>query len=670
MNKKIKRLFEPNLRLYFILLVIFAAATFFLGEYSTTLAIAEACIVVIVLIIYIYTGRRRNKEILNYIENLTYNVDSAAKDNLVNFPMPMAIFNLDDTEIVTANDSFLKMTGEHEHFFQVRLSDIVPSLPTKWLMEGKSECPVPVPVLDKLYKVYGNVVRVAQNSDSRSLLATTYWLDVTETTHLAEEFAASRLVFAIIMLDNYDEFSNGLSDKDKSSMLAMIDDRISDWAGNCGGYLSKYDRDRYIFLFEERFLKGFIDGRFSLLDSVREVMSPKGISATLSIGVGKDGKTLAESYQFASLSIDMALSRGGDQAVIKNRFNFEFFGGKTSQMEKRTKVKSRVMANSLSELISDASRVFIMGHKYADLDSVGAAVGICCAARKRGKQANIVVDMTANASHELINRMLSLPEYADTFISPEAAILAADGNSLLVVVDTNRPEQVESEALLLSCNRVAVIDHHRRASTYIQDAALSFHEPYASSASELVTELLQYIVEPADILRFEAEALLAGIVLDTKNFTLRTGGRTFDAAAFLRRSGADTAEVKRLLQTDIKTAMQRYAIIQKAKVYKAGIAIAAPETTEDRIIAAQAADELLNISGIKASFVVFASGDTVNISARAVGDINVQVIVEKLGGGGNKATAGAQIQGKTLKEVVGSLLAAIDEYLESNSGNA
>ncbi|MBR6259058.1 MAG: DHH family phosphoesterase, partial [Oscillospiraceae bacterium] len=353
------------------------------------------------------------------------------------------------------------------------------------------------------------------------------------------------------------------------------------------------------------------------------------------------------------------------QAVIKNKYNFEFFGGKTAQLEKRTKVKSRVMANSLSELISSASRIFVMGHKAADLDSVGAAVGVCCAARKRGKKAKIVIDLERNLAKELVERMRTLPEYEDVFISAEEAIVEADGGSLLVVVDTNRPEQVESETLLLSCNRVAVIDHHRRASTYIQDAALSFHEPYASSASELVTELLQYITEPSDIRRYEAEALLAGIVLDTKSFTLSTGGRTFDAAAFLRRAGANTVEVKKFLQTDLKTALQRYSVLQKARIYKAGITVAAPEEQEDRIIAAQAADELLNILGINASFVVFPDGDRISISARSIGDVNVQMIVEKLGGGGNKSTAGAQINGKTQKEVVQMLLEAIDDYLQS-----
>lgn len=667
MNRKLRQYLEPNVRLYFIILVLFTAATFFFGYQQVRLAVAEGIVVFSLLIYSKLVGRRRSQDMIKYIESVTKNIDSATKNTLQNFPLPMVIFGLEENNIIYSNESFLAITGEHEHSFSVNISDIVPGFSARWLMEGKNEYPELVPLGGRKYRVFGSLVRGSNAPGVKNYVATTYWVDETEYAETSDEFSKSRLVFSFIMLDNYDEIIAGLTEKDKSTLISLIDDKISEWAGGHNGYLARLDRDRYIFLFEERYLQNFIDDKFSVLDSVRELSAQKGMRPTVSIGIGKDGKTIAENCKYASLGIEMALSRGGDQAVIKNRYNFEFFGGKTSQTEKRTKVKSRVMASSISELMRDASNIFITGHKYADLDSVGSAIGLCCAARNLGKKARIVIDAENNVSKNLIKRMLTLPEYSDTFISPQDAILMADGGTLLIVVDTNRPEQVESESLLLSCNHIAVIDHHRRASDYIQNAALSFHEPYASSASELVTELLQYIVDQSDVLRFEAEALLAGIMLDTKNFTLRTGGRTFDAAAFLRRAGADTSEVKFLLQTDIKTAMARYAIVQKAKVYKAGIAIAAPETTENRIVAAQAADELLNISGIKASFVVFSSADTVDISARSLGDINVQVILEHLGGGGNKSTAGAQIQGKSQKDVVRDLLVAIDKYLEDNS---
>jgi c-di-AMP phosphodiesterase-like protein len=321
------------------------------------------------------------------------------------------------------------------------------------------------------------------------------------------------------------------------------------------------------------------------------------------------------------------------------------------------------MANALSALLSDSSQIFIMGHKFPDMDATGAAVGVCVAARKKGIPSYIIKETGSNPSKPIIDKLIQQPEYHTSFITAQEALLMADSRSLVVVVDTNRPEQVQAREVLESCNRVAVIDHHRRAATYIEGAALNYHEPYASSASELVTELLQYIVEPADLLRVEAEALLAGIVLDTKNFTMRTGGRTFEAAAFLRRSGADTGDVKRLFQNDLEGTIAKYDIIQNAKLYHQHIAVAAVGHTVNRVTAAQAADELLNIVGIHSAFVLFPDGERVIISARSMGETNGQVIREKLGGGGNAAAAGAQVSGKNLEQVTAELAQAIDQYV-------
>jgi c-di-AMP phosphodiesterase-like protein len=501
-------------------------------------------------------------------------------------------------------------------------------------------------------------------------MATTYWVDVPDYADKYDEYLGSRLVASIIVLDNYDELVKNLSEKEKSAILSDIDDKLSDWIAGGEGILCKYDRARYLYLFKEQALAGFIEDKFSLLDDVRENIKAGGVHATLSIGIGKDGETFNENYHFAALSIEMALSRGGDQAVVKNRFNFEFYGGHSAEMEKRTKVKSRVMANAFGELVSDASTIFVMGHKYADLDTVGSAIGVCCIARKRGKRAYIVIDASSAVTERLLMRMSQTPEYKDTCVSEQDAMLMADSRSLLVVVDTNRPEQVESEQLLLSCNHVVVIDHHRRAATYIENATLNFHEPYASSAAELVAEMLQYLVDQTDILRLEAEALLSGIVLDTKSFSIRTGSRTFDAAGYLRRCGADTVEVKRLLQSDFDETIEKYSIIRGARIYRPGVAIASSEESESRVLIAQAADELLNIAGIQASFVISKSDGDLFISARSIGNINVQVIMEKLGGGGNQSTAGAQLTGSSIETVTKDLQAAIDNYLDSYTGNA
>ena len=407
-----------------------------------------------------------------------------------------------------------------------------------------------------------------------------------------------------------------------------------------------------------------VEEKFSILDTVHTVSSEDGVTATLSIGIGKDGGSFEHLFASANKCIEMALSRGGDQAVVKDSLDFQFYGGRRQSAEKRTKVKSRVMAKALNDLVSDASEVYVMGHQYADMDAVGAAAGICCIARKNKKKVRMVIDLDNNNANPLLRRLRVLPEYEDIFITGNDAFIHAQPGALLVVVDTNRPDMVESEALLDSCNRVAVIDHHRRAATYIESAALNFHEPYASSASELVTELLQYLVDPSDLLRGEAEALLAGIVLDTKNFTMRTGGRTFEAAAFLRRAGADTSEVSRLFQSDLKSMVERYDIIRRAGMVHGNIAVAAVDSDCPRVVAAKAADDLLTLQGVQASIVVYRSGENVGLSARSLGDVNVQVLMEKLGGGGNSTTAGGTIPNADVNDIKKRLLEAIDDYFE------
>jgi c-di-AMP phosphodiesterase-like protein len=382
------------------------------------------------------------------------------------------------------------------------------------------------------------------------------------------------------------------------------------------------------------------------------------------MGIGVDGSHFEESYNFAALSIEMALSRGGDQAVIKDRFNFNFYGGIGKEADHRSKVRSRVTANSLMELIGQSSHVFILGHRNADRDAVGAAMGISCMCRKKGKKAYIVLDLENNASERLLAEIRQVPEYRDTFISGQEALLLCDNHSTLVVVDTNRPDQVECRPLLESISKVCVVDHHRRAADYISPVVVNLHEPYASSAAELVTELLQYSVEKADVLPIEAKSLLAGLFLDTKSFNVRTGERTFEAAAVLKQWGAEPVEVKKLLQSDFQDTMAKYQIIKASRLYRQEIAIAALSTSTSRTLAAQAADELLNISGITTSFVLYPDEDRVFISARSIGQVNVQMILEPLGGGGNAATAGAQISNTTMKDVLDQLVASIDQFYE------
>ena len=661
-NKKLSRLLEPNLKFYFAVMLLFAVAAI---PVNWQLALAEGTLTVLLYFYFRQSNQKRRQGVLQYIDSVTGSVDTASKSTLINSPLPTLVFRPDTGEIIWSNESFLQLAGVREHLFEMRLSEAVPDFQVQWLLSGKQESPERVELNNHRFRVYGSLVRSRNRTGVQSLVATTYWVETTEADHLREVYEASRPVAAILMLDNYEDLMKACEDTQRSAVLAQIDEKLQTWANAGQGILLKTDRNHYLFLFEEQYFQHFVDEKFSILDTVRAIRVAENIRPTLSIGIGKDSPSIPELYKNAKLSLEMALSRGGDQAVVRNQVDFAFYGGRTKATEKRTKVKSRVMANAFRELIADAGEVYIMGHSFADMDAVGAAAGICCAARKRGKQARIVIDREHTAAETLIARLDALPEYSGVFLTPAEAFLQMRADTLLVVVDTNRPDMVENPQLLESCNRVAVIDHHRRAATYIENAAFNFHEPYASSASELVTELLQYLVEPTDLLREEAGALLAGIVLDTKHFTQRTGGRTFEAAAFLRRSGADTAEVQRLFQGDLKDMVTKYDIIRRAEMYRSNIAVSVVEEPGvDRVAAAQAADDLLTLKGVQASFVIYTAEGAVLMSARSLGEINVQVILEALGGGGNSTTAGARIEDTDPESVRQQLIGVLDAYFE------
>ncbi|MBQ3487886.1 MAG: DHH family phosphoesterase, partial [Clostridia bacterium] len=514
------------------------------------------------------------------------------------------------------------------------------------------------------YRVYGTLIRA--EDDRGTLLGVLYLSDLTELYQVRDEYIRSRPVVSIVLIDNYDELTKNLSESAISSLNARLNDAITKWAEGYHGLLRKLDKGRFLFIFEKRDLDGIMADKFSILEDVHEIVSPSGLAATISIGMGVDAEHFEEGYDFAALGIEMALSRGGDQAVVKDRFNFSFYGGRNREADYRSKVRSRVTANSLMELIGQSGHVFIMGHRNADLDAVGAAMGIACLCRKRGRKFSIVLDLENNSAKRLVEEIRGVAEYADAFISGQEALLLCDNKSVLVVVDTNRPDQVEFPPLLEAISRVCVVDHHRRAADYIDPVVVNLHETYASSAAELVTELLSYVVDTGDVLPIEAKSLMAGICLDTKFFNVRTGERTFEAAAALRRMGADTTEVKLLLQNDFQDTMAKYQIIKSARLYRDEIAIAALNAGTTRVLAAQSADDLLNISGITASFVLYPDEESgqVIVSARSIGRANVQMILEPLGGGGNAATAGAQLKNTEVSAALERLVASIDAFYE------
>ena len=658
MNKRIARLLRTNITIFSLCLVLFALAAI---PFDVRLAIGEG----VAAVAFFLLGRRRSKatqqSLRQYIQRFYGGMDSARSSNMLFTPLPMMVFDLATEDILWSSESFLQLTEQREGIFDAHLETVFPNISFHWLLEGKTEAPETVVWNHRTYRVFGGV---SHPEGGRSALATTYWMDVTDTEEMRRTLELTRPVVAILMVDNYEDLMKATPEGKRSAVRAMLEEKLSQWSAGSEGMMLRYDRDRYLFVFEEKSLSDFAAKRFDVLDAVREVVAGEGVAATLSIGVGRDADSFEALFKNASVALEMALSRGGDQAVVKDKLNFEFYGGRSKATEKRTKVKSRVMANALAELIDEAKQVYVMGHSYADMDALGAAAGVCAIVRKRGKKCRIVIDTENNAAHPMLRRLQALPEYQGAFLSGDDAFLRVQPETLLVVVDTNRPGSVESEPLLDACNRVAVIDHHRRGSSYIDKMALNYHEPYASSASELVTELLQYLIEPGDLLKAESEALLAGIVLDTKNFTNRTGGRTFEAAAYLRRAGADTADVQRMFQSDLQSMISRYDIIRRAELYHGDIAIAALDQECDRVIAAKAADEMLTLQGVRASFVLYRKDDGIYISARSLGEINVQVLVETLGGGGNSTTAGGQCSGMTVAEAKTTLLRAIDKYFE------
>ena len=656
-NRKLGRLLRPGMGGYFAVMAAFCAAALLAEHYW--LAAAETAVTLVTFLMYVLDRSRRDKQIQQYIQNASNTLEATSQGES---PLPSVIVRLGDGDIVWGNHRFSELTGYADTMIELQLDEVLPDFSTDWLAAGKNESPQDVTLGSRRYRVYGTTIRAEDNRGT--MLGVLYFSDLTELYQVRDEYIRSRPVVSIILIDNYEELTKNLTESAISTLNAKMNDAITQWTEGYNGLLRKLERNRFLFIFEKRDLERAKEDKFSLLEKIHEIVSPSGLPASISIGLGVDGVNFEESYDFAALGIEMALSRGGDQAVIKDRVNFNFYGGRNREADYRSKVRSRVTANSLMELIGQSGHVFIMGHKNADLDAVGAAVGICCLCRKKGKKANIVIDLEKNASEKLIEEIRAVPEYRDVFLSGQDALLMADNRSILIVVDTNRPDQVECKPLLEAISKVCVVDHHRRAADYINPVVVNLHEPYASSAAELVTEILLYAVEQKDVLPIEAKALLAGICLDTKFFNVRTGERTFEAAAALRRMGADTTEVKKLLQNDFQDTMAKYQIIKSSRLYRQEIAIAALNTGTTRVLAAQAADELLNIAGITASFVLYPDNDQVIISARSIGSANVQMILEPLGGGGNTATAGAQLKNTDVKDALDRLVASIDKFYE------
>jgi c-di-AMP phosphodiesterase-like protein len=494
-----------------------------------------------------------------------------------------------------------------------------------------------------------------------------YMFDVTRETALAIENYEQKGIVSLLYIDNYDDVLNSIEDVRRPLLIAMIDRNINKFAKSMDGVVKKFEKDKYIVVFQKKHLVLLKEEKFDILDSIRSINIGNEMSVTLSMGVGMDDKSFDMEYDYARIAMDLALGRGGDQAVIKENDKLSFYGGNTKSVEKSARVIARLKAHAFRELIDECDRMIIMGHKMQDMDSLGAAVGAFACAKHFNKPAHIIIDNVTTSVKTLHTKLIESGDYPeDLFITGVDSAAYIKNQTLLVVVDVNRPSYLEYPAILTHVSNVVVFDHHRVSAEYIEDATLSYIETYASSTCEMITEIIRYVSDRIKITPLEADALFAGISVDTKNFVTNAGVKTFEAAAFLKRYGADVVRVRKLFKNDMASYKARATAVRDAQIYRENMAISVcpSDITNPNLVGAQAADELLNISGIKASFVLTETDNQVFISARSLDEINVQRIMEKLGGGGHLSVAGAQIDNKKLDEAIILLKKTIDEFLE------
>lgn len=612
-------------------------------------------------IIVIISGLAIGKLILitrktrQYITTIKNELDLADSASLYHSPVAIAIIDA-ESRFMWFNECFgreFKDIARHGNSLEN-----ITAASIDLLLSGEG---VQVSHEDKYYKVSAGIPNVQKASG----IFIVYFEDITTEVVLKREKSLSQPVVMFIMIDSYEEIFSGDSESTRASVTVQIDKLLEDYIQTTTGIMRKVSRDRFWAVVEERHIQELIDGKVKLLDKAREIAVTDRINVTLSIGVGKTGKDMAESETFARQALEMALGRGGDQAAVKTKSGFEFYGGFSRGIERHTKVRARIIANSLLDLANNADIIYIMGHKYSDLDSIGASTGLACGLRNLGKSAYVVIDKSTSLGVKLIDKIEKIEE-TTLFIEPQKARDAWTDESLLIIVDTHNKKLLEDAELYEGAKKVVVIDHHRKMVDFIENTLIFHHEVTASSASEMVAELLQYFGKAGNLDETRAEALLAGIILDTKKFSVKTGVRTFEAAAFLRKLGADTAGIKPLFANTIENYRQKVDLVRDAEVY-ADCAIACSETVggDIRIIAAQAADELLEIEGINASFIIYKITDSeVSLSARSMGVVNVQIIMEALGGGGHHAMAGAQLKNVSIEDAKRMLKEEIDKVLK------
>lgn len=650
-----------------IYLVIIFILLFIICSFKPVYIIPSVLVYLLILLYTYLANNKRITEISEKLQDLTLTVDSAAKSSLINSPFPLVILK-EDGSVVWKSGQFITEFADIEMnpYIDEIVLDIKEELTNIEDIKNKT-IERDLIIENKNYKIVCKVVNTKNTiygrSKARGYMSIVYLIDQTENVKLKKEYNDSKSCIGIVMIDNYDETMQRIDADEKPLVVADIEKRIYDWANETNGIVIKSERDTFVCIFEQKYLEEIKVKKFKILDTIKEVNLGTGIQLTLSIALSTDGETDKDKYKSAQSAIKVVLGRGGDQATILEDGKYLFFGGRTEEVEKRTKVKARTISHNMSELIGDASKVIIMGHKNPDMDSIGASLGIYRLAKSFEKEAYIVCDKKGASLKNFLDTLLKNEEYGEVILDEEEAETKIDQGTLLVIVDTHKRTYVEEPGLLDCTSKIVVIDHHRKSTDYIENTILSFQEVYASSTSELVTELIQYSEAEVELKTIEAESLYAGIMVDTKNFTFKTGVRTFEAAAYLRKYGVDIIRVKKWFQSDLDGYNKIAEIVKSAELINESIAISVynEDDKDSNVICAKAADELLTISSVTASFVLGKLGDKIGISGRSIGDINVQVILEKLGGGGHITLAGAQVEG-TIEDVKEELKQKIEEY--------
>lgn len=663
-NRKIFDNLVSRTKIYLIIILILLIAI----SYMQPIMILPSIIIYFLILCYTYfADNKRKNEISEQLQELTLSVDSAAKSSLITAPFPLIILEADGN-ILWKSSKFV--TEFQDIDINMYISDIIIDIKSemeKEKPENRKTVIKEIEIGKKIYRIRGEFVRTkrSERKKTNEYILILYFIDETEKYQLKKENEDKNTCVGIIMVDNYEEVMQRIDTEQKTQLMAKLESSIYDWVNETNGILLKEERDTYVYIFEQRNLSKIKEDKFAILDTVKNLVRKDKIQLTLSIAISNEGETNREVYKSALAAMDVILGRGGDQAVIREEGKYQFFGGKVEEVEKRTKVKARIVAHALEELMEECDKVMIMGHTNPDIDAMGSALGVYRMAQNLGKETYIVTNPEASSIKEFISAINQ--EYEGVFITKETAISQIDSNTLLIIVDTHKKSFVEEPELLYKTSKIVVIDHHRRSADFIEQSILTFQEVYASSASELVTELIQYTHNETELRTIEAESLYAGIMMDTKNFTFKTGVRTFEAAAYLRRCGVDIIKVKKWFQSDLESYNKISEIVRKSKIIHDSIGISTYEVQEKdtSLICAKAADELLTIGNITASFVLGIMEDNkICISGRSIGDINVQVILEKLGGGGHITLAGAQIEGKTLEEAIEELIGKVNEYFE------